>query len=266
MINPSPIPANPKNRDGIVSLDMTSLARFITAIAVVLTSSSPSSAELSRRVLVYDGHASLEVPTTWWEIPEELLEFHSLRTAEFSGGRSAEIYQHGFRPGDPRVEFALPQVLIQVRESGRLEYGRFLHLPPLEALRSEGGERLRERAGPLLAGLELEEAHFDRKTYSLRISSILNLQLEGLARVESVSFLTERGLFTVHCYAHDTRVEEMAPVFAAIIDSVRFDDSVAYQPRLSDRWPPTPASVMFGAAALAAAILLLLAIRRRGHR
>jgi len=250
----------------MVSLDMTSLARLITAIAVVLTTSSPTSAELSRRVLVYDGRASLEVPTTWWEIPEALLEFHSLRTAEFSGGRSAEIYQHGFRPGDPHLEFALPQVLIQVRESGRLEYGQFLRLPPIEALRSEGDERLLERAGPLLAGVELEEVAFDRKTFSLRVSNILNLEIEGEARVDSASFLTERGLFTVHCFGHISRVEEMAPVFADIIDSVRFDESVAYRPRLSDRWPPTPASIAYGAAALAAAILLLLAIRRRGHR
>jgi len=250
----------------MVSLDMTSFARLITAIAVVLATTSPTSAELSRRVLVYGGRASLEVPTTWWEIPEAVLEFHSLRTAEFSGGRSAEIYQHGFRPGDPHLEFALPQVLIQVRESGRLEYGEFLRLPPLEVLRSEGGERLFERAGPLLAGVELENVIFDRKTYSLRVSSILDLKLEGKAKVESASFLTERGLFTVHCYAHFSNAEAMAPVFTAIIDSVLFDEDVAYKARLSDRWPPTPASIMYGAAALAAAILLLLAIRRRGDR
>ena len=34
--------------------------------------------------------------------------------------RTAETYQHGFRPGDPDAEFALPQLLIQIREDGRL--------------------------------------------------------------------------------------------------------------------------------------------------
>jgi hypothetical protein len=250
----------------MVSLDMTSLVRILTTAAIVIAGSSPATAELSRRMVVYDGLASLEIPTTWFEIPPEALEFHSLRTAELSGGRSAEIYQHGFRPGDPSLEFALPQVLIQIRESGRLKYAQFLRLPPLKAIRREGDARIIERTGPLLADVELDRVTFDRRTFSLRVTSTLDLETEGKARVESASFLTQRGLFTVHCYAHLKSIDQMAPLFADIIDSVRFDESLAYRPRLSDRWPPTPADLAFAAAALLAAILLMVVIRRRGRR
>ena len=248
------------DRRGIVSLHM---ARLIPILAAILAAVSVSGTEPVRQVSVYDGHVSLEVPVSWQEIPTEVLEFFSLRAAEASGGRTAEIYQHGFRPGDPEMDFALPQILIQIRESGRLAYGQFLHLPPLAELRSDGEQRLAERAGPMLNWVELDEVSFDHASFSLRVTNILDLTVEGIVRVDTFSFLTERGLFTIHCYAPASQTDVYAPLFADIIASVRLDEDIAYRPRLADRWPPTPATIAFAAAALGTAVLLVLALRRR---
>ncbi|MCK5377100.1 MAG: hypothetical protein KAJ97_08470, partial [Acidobacteria bacterium] len=237
----------------------------ICGLATLLAAAFLSGAEPVRQVSVYDGHVSLEVPVSWQEIPTEVLEFFSLRAAEASGGKTAEIYQHGFRPGDPEMDFALPQILIQIRESGRLAYGQFLHLPPLAELRSDGEQRLAERAGPMLNWVELDEVSFDHASFSLRVTNTLDLRVEGIVRVDSVSFLTERGLFTIHCYAPASQTGVFAPLFADIIASVRLGEDIAYRPRLADRWPPALAVIAYTAAGLSAVILLALVIRRRTH-
>jgi hypothetical protein len=218
-----------------------------------------------RTVAVYDGRVTFSIPSDWNEIPADLLEFYSLRAAESSGGRNAEFYQYGFRPGDPEADFSLPQILIQIRESGRLKYGDFLSLPPVETMREENASRLDERKGPLVNGIRFEGAVYDRETHSLRVRNTIDLRLEGKIAVESVSFLTENGLFTIHCYASIPQFTRVAPVFADIIASVKLDESLRYRPRLSDRWPPRPSEIAFAAAAAAAVIFLLVALLRRGR-
>ncbi|MFV2073517.1 MAG: hypothetical protein ACC742_12800 [Thermoanaerobaculales bacterium] len=245
---------------------MAYLGILPAAAALVFAAAANSPAEPLRRVVVDDGRASLAVPADWNQIPGEVLELFSLRAAESSGGATAETYQYGFRPGDPGLSFALPQVLIQIRESGRLRYGQFLELPPLEVLRREGNRRVEERTGPLLSRLELEGAVFDRNSFSLWITTSFTLGPYGRVGVESVSFLTERGLFTVHCYAHASRMEAMTPVFARIVDSVRFDEDTIYRPRMGDRWPPAPGIVALALAGFAAVVLLVYLMRRRTPR
>jgi hypothetical protein len=78
-----------------------------------------------------------------------------------------------------------------------------------------------------------------------------------------VSFLTERGLFTLICYAHSPQATVVAPIFDRVIDSVRFDQELRYKPRCVDRWPPKPSTIAYGAAALIAIALLLNQIHRR---
>jgi len=106
---------------------------------------------------------------------------------------------------------------------------------------------------------------FDRASFSLRVTNTLDLTIEGTVRVDSVSFLTERGLFTIHCYAPASQTDVYAPLFADIIASVRLGEDIAYRPRLADRWPPTPATIALSGAALGAVIVLVLALRRRTH-
>jgi len=238
----------------------------LVPILALLAAAFLSGTEPVRQVIVYDGHVVLEVPISWQEIPTEVLEFYSLRAAEASGGRTAEIYQHGFRPGDPEIDFSLPQILIQIRESGRLAYGQFLHLPPLAELRGDGKQRLAERAGPMLNRVELDEVSFDRASFSLRVTNSLDLTVEGTVRVDTFSFLTERGLFTIHCYAPASQTDMYAPLFADIIASVRLGEDIAYRPRLADRWPPTPATIVLSGAALGAVIVLVFALRMRSRR
>ncbi len=232
------------------------------ALAVAVASKD----EPPRTVSVYDGMVTFSIPPDWNEIPADTLEYYSLRSAESSEGRNAEVYQHGFRPGDPEVDFSLPQILIQIRESGRLKYGDFLSLPSVESMRKENAWRLAERKGPMINGIRFEGAVYDRKSHSLHVRNTIDLKLEGKTVVESVSFLTERGLFTIHCYAAIPQFTEMAPVFAEIVSSVKFDESLRYRPRLSDRWPPRPPQIAFAAAGLTLVALLIAYLFRRGRR
>lgn len=254
-----------KARGGIVPESMRSVGFFLSCMLMGSAASSTAE-EPVRTVTLYEGHATMEIPRDWNEITEESLEFYSLRSAEASGGRVAEIYQYGFRPDDPEMDFAVPQILIQIRESGRLAYEQFLHLPTLDEMQEEGNQRLADRAGPMLRGIELEAAVFDRRRFALRITNTLDLAFEGRVSVTTVSFLTERGLFTVHCYADDAEAPVITPIFDRIIDSVRFDDELLYKPRFGDRWPPRPSTVAYGAAALVAVILVLSLIRSRRRR
>ena len=97
-----------------------------------------------------------------------------------------------------------------------------------------------------------------------RVDSVLDLAIEGPVLVRSASFLTERGLLTLHCYEAEDRAPEMLPVFEAIIDSVHIAESIAYRPRLGDRWSSTHTAVtLFVLAGIFAAFGL--AGRRRNR-
>jgi hypothetical protein len=216
-----------------------------------------------RSVTIYDGHVVLDVPAEWNQIPREVLDFYALRAAESSGGRMTESYQFGFRPADPEIDFSLPQFLIQIRESGRLNYRQFLRLPTAEDLQAAGERSLAEHVGPLVRGLALGDTEFDRDAFALHLSNTLDLSIEGETAVESVAFLTERGLFTIHFYAHASEISSMAPIFDHIARSVQFDDELAYQPRLTDHWPPRPTTLFLGAILIALAVLSADLIRRR---
>jgi hypothetical protein len=219
-----------------------------------------------RQVTVYDGLVSLDVPAGWHEIPPDVLEYYSLLAAEESGGQIAEIYQHGFRRGNPEIDFQPPQILVQIRESGRLNYRQFLHLPPVESLRRRSNHRLEDRSGPPVDDPRLNEVHFDRDRFALRVDNTLDLATEGTVLVKSLSFLTERGTFTIHGYTTITENVALRPVFEHIFDSVRIDPSIRYRPRMSDRTPPRSALVAYSIAAVlavATAILYLVQRRRR---
>ncbi len=177
-----------------------------------------------------------------------------------------EIYQHGFRPGNPEADFAPPQVLIQIKESGRLSYRQFLHLPPIEFVRDQGAEWRDGRLGPLLKDLHVNDVFFDRETYSVHVANTIDLKYEGKVMVTSVSFLTERGLFTVHCYALISQHVAVNPVFDRILDSVRIDESIRYQPTLGDRLPPTPALVSYAIALFFAVLVAVVLLVQRRHR
>jgi hypothetical protein len=236
---------------------------FLTLILIA----PPADADRQfRRVSVYDGHVTLEVPAEWEEIPPELLESHSLQMAESTGGRLTEVYQHGFRSNDPEVDFVLPECLVQIRESGRLRYRQFLELPSIEEMRPVAEEALADRSGTAVREMELRDAVFDHDTFSLHLRNTLELGYESKTTVESVAFLTERGLFTIHFYARTAQIDAMSPVYARIINSVRFDEELRYQPRLTDRLPSRLPVILLACAALIAIGATAAHLSRRRRR
>jgi hypothetical protein len=245
----------------VVSFTLPMLSKLFFALA--MTVSPVAFTEEFRSVSIYDGHVVLDVPAEWNEIPRDVLEFYALRAAESSGGRMTETYQFGFRPADPELDFALPQLLVQIRESGRLNYRQFLHLPTVEDLRAVGERSLAEHVGPLMRGMEIGEAVFDEDSFALHLTNRLDLSFEGETTVDSVAFLTERGLFTIHAYVKASEAENMEPIVAHVIDSVRFDQELAYRPRLGDHWPPRPATLFLLAALIVGAAAALHLLRRR---
>lgn len=244
-------------------LSATSRSALFIAL-MVAPSFAVATEDATRTVDVYDGLVTLEIPEKWHEIPPDVLEFFSLQSAEESGGMVVEIYQHGYRPGNPEADFAAPQILIQIKESGRLNSRQFLQLPPIEVVREHGDDRLDERMGPMLEKVRLNEVFFDRENNSIHIANTLDLKYEGKTMVTSVSFLTERGLFSIHCYALISQHVAMNPVFEKIIQSVRIDDSIRYRPRIGDRMPPRPALIAYGIALVLA--FLALGIHLVGRR
>jgi hypothetical protein len=236
----------------------------VILLSLMLTAHPADTEPEYRGVSVYNGHVDLEVPAYWEEIPSELLESHSLRMAESTGGRLTEVYQHGFRSSDPEVDFVLPECLIQIRESGRLRYGQFLRLPSVEDMHSEGEGALVDHSGIAARRMELSDAFFDPGAYSLHLRNTLDLSYESEIIVESVAFLTERGFFTLHFYVRASQLDDMAPIYTRIIDSVRFDDELRYQPRLSDRLPsPSPLILLVSAFVIAVGGIAVHLIQRR---
>ena len=236
--------------------------KAVLTIVMLIMGFPALSSEPWRMVTVYDGLATLEVPAEWSEISPDLLDFFSIRAAETSGGRSAETYQFGFRPASTDVGFDLPQVLIQVREGGRIPYGQFARLPSLSDVEASTGGFSGEDHGPFVRGVHLDRLAFDADRKVLLMDSTLDLSIEGLTGVRTASFLTERGLFIVHCYDRLTAMESSADVFDRIIQSVTFSDDLRYRPRWSDHWSSRYGAAVLFALAAAAAVFALIQWRR----
>ena len=111
----------------------------------------------------------------------------------------------------------------------------------------------------------MDSLAFDADRKVLLMDSTLDLSIEGLTGVRTASFLTERGLFIVHCYDHLAAMETSAEVFDRIIQSVAFSDDLRYRPRWRDLWSSRHgAAVLFAMSAVAAGFALMQ--WRRGGR
>lgn len=219
-----------------------------------------------RVVSVYEGHATIEIPADWHEMPTELLDYLAIRTAEATGGRIAEYYQHGFRPAAAETGFELPQVLIQILETGRMSFTKFVNLPSPDQVEAQSAELLRERSGPFLQELDLEAVSFDVGRKCLLVDSTMELMVEGAATVRSASFLTERGVFVVHCYDYAATMPSSSATFDRIIASVTFDESTAYRPRWSDRWTRRHTAVVVIIVAACIGLIVVALRRDRSQR
>lgn len=175
-------------------------------------------------------------------------------------GQSVEVYQHGFVPSTFESDPWLPHLLVQIRESGRLNYGRFLHLEPIDELRSASKTTFPNGLPPLIMGVAVEDVHFDSERLCIRLEHALDLRFKGRVRILTAAFLTERGIVALHLADRERRITESRELFDTIIDSAVITPDIAYQRRLRDRWPGLP---FFIAAALAAAALAAYLLRRR---
>ncbi len=234
----------------------------VTAVLLIVTPPGLANPPV-RSVSIYGGLVALEIPGDWREIDSLRLEELTAWSAEATAGRSVEVYQHGFRPQDPGVDARLPNILVQIRESGRLRYGRFLHLQPLNTLRDETHRSYPDGIPPLVMGVGVEDVSFEPTTYCLRLEHSLDLRFVGRVRVLTAAFLTQRGLVSFHFIDRERRIDDGRVLFDRIVESVRLSPEIAYQPRMSDHLPGLP--FLIAAAVLAAALIAFLLHRRRSQ-
>jgi len=231
------------------------------AIVVLLVAALPAPADpVVRPVSIYDELVAMEVPDDWRAIDPLHLEELTMWSAEATAGRSVEVYQHGFRPRDPGVDSSLPYFLVQIRESGRLRYGRFLHLQPLDEFQDEAHRFYPDGIPPLVVGVAVDDVSFDPTTLCIRLEHSLDLRFLGRVTVLSAAFLTERGLVSLHFVDRERRIDNGRVIFDRIIESVRLSPEIAYQPRMTDHLPGLP---FFAAAAIVAAALIAFLVHRR---
>lgn len=235
-----------------------------TVTAVLLIAALPGFTNpVVRQVSIYDGLVAMEIPDDWQEIDPYHLDELTMWSAETTAGRSVEVYQHGFRPQDPSADPSLPYLLVQIRESGRLRYGRFLHIQPLDELQDEAHRSFPNGIPPLVMGVAVDHVSFDPTTFRLRLEHSLNLRFMGRVTVLTAALMTERGLVSFHFVDRERRINDGRVLFNGIVDSVRLSPEIAYQPKMSDRLPGLP---FFAAAAIITAVLIAyLLLRRRSQ-
>jgi hypothetical protein len=209
---------------------------LLLGLALAATSLSIAGT-LEEPISLYQGMVSMALPKGWVEVPPEDLEALSLYFAEQTGGRTAEIYQYGYRPRALPSQIGFPQILIQIRESGRLPYGLFMHLPTLAEIKDHTGKNVVERGGPLVRDYDTDSIRFDRPSMSLRISGVIKSAPPGPYVVLTGAFLTERGFFIVHCFELKSEIKKNRDVFEDVFASVNIHDPLRYRATLNDRWP-----------------------------
>lgn len=233
---------------------------YIVFVTLATTASAAAPDPTTREVVIDDGLVRFELPADWLEIPPTDLDELTMWAASATAGRSVEAYQYGYVPPEFESDPWLPHILVQIRESGRIPYGRFLHLQPLEDFQKSSKGRFPQGLPPLVMGVAVERVGFDSSTFIIRLEHALDLRFKGPVRVQTAAFLTERGLVVFHFIDRKARIEEGRARFDAIVDSVTLAPSLAYRPRLLDRWPGLPYFVAAGITALA---LLAYIVHRR---
>lgn len=234
---------------------MSRITVSILLLAAATAVASTASDHHDNTVSIYDGRTTFALPGGWTEIPPSELEEIAMRVAEATEGRSAEYYQHGYFPPSFLDDPWLPHLLVQIRESGRIPYGRFLNLDPdsSEANAPSG-------VPPLILGVAVDRMDFDTEKMCIHIEHTLDLRFKGRIRILTAAFLTERGVFALHFANRENRIAESRGIFDAVVASVSLDPEIAYQPRVSDRWPGLP---FFAAAALMTVLLIFTIARQR---
>ncbi|MEE4271631.1 MAG: hypothetical protein V2I67_08155 [Thermoanaerobaculales bacterium] len=228
----------------------------LVVLAAAATAVGGAASDLpAEAVAIYDDRVTFTLPDGWTEIPPGNLEELTMRVAEATGGRSAEYYQHGYYPPTFADDPWLPHVLVQIRESGRLPYGRFLGFDT-GALDDEGPDGL----PPLILDVAVDRLKFDTERMCLRLEHTLDLRFKGRVRILTASFLTERGVVAFHFADRERRIDESRPIFDNLVAGVTLAPEIAYRPRLTDRWPGL---YFFAAAALMAVLLILTILRQR---
>ena len=213
-----------------------------------------------RRATIYDGQVSLDIPNDWREIPEIELEDATFIAAEATGGRVVEIYKHGFRPADAVNDRGLPQLLVQIRESGRLRYGQFLELPPLGEFQDNAKRSYPQGVPPFVVGVEIDRVAFDRERFAILIEHSLSLRFIGQVKVLTAALLTERGFLVFHLTDRSAQADASRALLDRILGSVHLDPELEYHARVTDRWPGLP---FFAAAGVLTVILVIFIVRRR---
>lgn len=234
----------------------------IAVFAVLAAAAQPARAEPSfRRVTISNEVLSMEIPDDWREIEPLQLEELTMWAADATAGRLVEVYQSGFCPLEFEDDPYLPNILVQIRASGRVRYGSFLDLPPLADLQNDTRVSFPQGLPPLIMGIAIDRAAFDRSKYCIRLEHSLDLRLRGRVTVLTAAFLTERGFATLYFADRERRIDRGRELFDRIVDSVVVAPEFAYRPRTSDRWPGLP---FFVAAAVILVVLIgYLAARRR---
>lgn len=235
---------------------MSRLVWLTALVALLAAANAAASHPTVREIEIYDGLVRFALPDDWLEIAPADLDELTMRAAAATAGRSVEAYQYGYVPPEFESDPWLPHILVQIRESGRIPYGRFLHLPPLDELRESSRSRFPNGLPPLVMGVAVERASFDPSTFAIRLEHALDLRFKGPVRVQTAAFLTERGLVAFHFIDRRARIEAGRAVFDAVVASVEIDPSLAYRPRLLDRWPGLPYFVAAGITALALAAFI----------
>lgn len=211
-------------------------------------------------VSIYHDQVTMNLPRDWAEINQVHLEELTMWAADATAGRIVEIYQHGFSPVDGGAEPWLPHILVQIRESGRIKYGRLFHLQPLEEYQDQTRRTFPGGLPPAIVGVAVERVSFNPTSFCLRLEHVLDLRPKGRVRVLTAAFLTERGLLTIRYVDRERRMDEGRERFDRIVGSVEFAPEIAYRPRLTDRWPGLP---YFISATVVAAALIAFLIHRR---
>ncbi len=233
------------------------------AVSASLAAAGLAGADLeSRAVRIHDGLVSLTLPVGWHEIDPGHLDEVTRWTTGATGGRVGALYQHGYRPILPPDQPGLPQILVQIRQSGRLRYRDVLAL--LKDAETADGPLNRFDNGlpPLVVGVAVERVSFDSGTFTLSLEHALDLRIRGRARVLTAARLTERGFIAFHYIDRERRIGAGRELFEAVLDSVEIAPEFAYRPRLLDRWPGLPLLVAAGVSALALAVYVTFRSRR----
>jgi hypothetical protein len=172
------------------------------------------------------------------EIPEDAIKASIMELVRLAPGAAPAHIDYACQLGSSANWFEYPYIIISANNAGRWPYSKWRNIEHMgQSLLQDGAEIVKEKFGPLLAGLQVDKFVYDRQRKIIWMNfggkSTNKGEISGIIG----TIPTERGFIQAAGFSSKANFQAFEPVFKSIAASIVLRSDLVYKLKWSDRLP-----------------------------